>query len=66
MSGKGFLNQIYFMKMKGRLIDMDYQAIIGLVVDIIKFAYPISLIFGLAGKLVNFSLDLILNRKVSL
>lgn len=45
---------------------MDYSSILDLVVEIIKFAYPIALIFGITGKLVNFSLDLILNRKVSL
>lgn len=45
---------------------MDYGSVLDLVVEIIKFAYPIALIFGITGKLVNFSLDLILNRKVSL
>lgn len=45
---------------------MDYSNVISLVVEIIKYTYPIALIFGLSGKLINFSLDLILNRKVSL
>ena len=45
---------------------MDYSNILSMVVELIKYAYPIALIFGLTGKLVNFSLDLILNRKVSL
>ncbi len=45
---------------------MDYSVILNLVVEIIKYAYPIALIFGLVGKLVNFSLDLILNRKINL
>lgn len=45
---------------------MDYSTILSLVVEIIKYAYPIALIFGLTGKLINFSLDLILNRKISL
>ncbi len=44
---------------------MDYSVVLDLVVDIIKYAYPIALIFGLTAKLVNFSLDLILNRKMS-
>lgn len=45
---------------------MNYSTVINLVVDIIQYAYPIALIFGLSAKLINFSLDLILNRKVSL
>lgn len=45
---------------------MDYSAIMSLVVEIIEFAYPIALIFGISGKLVSFTLDLILGRKVSL
>lgn len=45
---------------------MDYSEIISMVAEIIKNAYPIALIFGLSGKLVSFSLDLILNRKISL
>ena len=45
---------------------MDYSPIMSLVVEIIEFAYPIALIFGISGKLVSFTLDLILGRKVSL
>ena len=45
---------------------MDYSMIMDLLKEIIGYAYPIALIFGLAGKLINFSLDLILNRKISL
>lgn len=45
---------------------MDYTAILDMCVEIIKYAYPIALIFGLTAKLINFSLDLILDRKVNL
>lgn len=45
---------------------MDYSSVISMVVELIKYAYPFALIFGLTGKLVNFSLDLILDRKVNL
>ena len=45
---------------------MDYSIILSSVSEIIKYSYPIALIFGVTAKLVNFSLDLILNRKVSL
>lgn len=45
---------------------MDYSAILSLLVEIIEYAYPIALIFGLTAKLVTFSLDLILNRKISM
>lgn len=45
---------------------MDYSAVMSLVVDIIEFAYPIALIFGISGKLVSFSLDLVLGRKITL
>lgn len=45
---------------------MDYTAILGMVVEIVEHAYPIAIIFGLCAKAVSFSLDLILNRKISL
>lgn len=45
---------------------MDYSGILQMCVDIISYAYPIALIFGLTAKLINFSLDLILDRKVNL
>lgn len=45
---------------------MDYNIILLEVVEIVKFAFPVSLIFGLVGKMCNFALDMILNRKVSL
>lgn len=45
---------------------MDYTNILNMVVEIIGHAYPIALIFGITGKAVSFSLDLILNRKINL
>lgn len=45
---------------------MDYSVILNMLVEIIRHAYPIALLFGLTAKIVNFSLDLILNRKINL
>lgn len=45
---------------------MDYSEILNLVVDIIEYCLPFSLIFGISGKMVNFALDMIFNRKINL
>ncbi|MCI9286809.1 MAG: hypothetical protein HFJ57_02320 [Clostridia bacterium] len=45
---------------------MDYSVVINMVVEIIKICFPIALIFGITGKIVNFALDMILNRRIEL
>ena len=45
---------------------MDYSAILEIVVEIVEKCLPITLIFGLTGKLVNFGLDMIFNRKIDI
>ena len=45
---------------------MDYTLILNVVVEIVKVCFPASLIFGLVGKMVNFALDMILNRRIDL
>ena len=45
---------------------MDYSVIMTEVAEIIKYAYPIALIFGLSAKFIKFSLDLILDRNINL
>lgn len=48
------------------MIILDYSIVITAVVEIIKVCFPISLIFGLSAKMVNFALDMILNRRIDL
>lgn len=45
---------------------MDYSVVINMVVEIIQHCFPIALIFGITGKIVNFALDMILNRRIEL
>lgn len=45
---------------------MDYSVVVNIVVEIIKVCFPIALIFGLTGKIVNFALDMILDRRIDL
>lgn len=45
---------------------MDYTLILNVVVEIVKVCFPVALIFGLVGKMVNFALDMILNRRIDL
>ena len=45
---------------------MDYGVILVEVAELIKFAFPISLIFGLTAKMCNFALDMILNRRIDM
>lgn len=45
---------------------MDYSVVINMVVEIIEICFPIALIFGITGKIVNFALDMILNRRIEL
>ena len=45
---------------------MDYSLIISQVAELIKYAFPVSLIFGLTAKFINIALDMILNRKIEM
>lgn len=45
---------------------MNYQIILSLIVEIIEFSYPIALLFGITSKMINFSLDMIFNRRIEL
>ena len=52
--------------MKGMINVIDYVSIIGNVAEIITYAFPISLIFGVSAKLTNLCFDFIFNRKITL
>lgn len=45
---------------------MDYSVLISEIATLIGICFPISLIFGLSAKLVNFALDMILNRRIEM
>lgn len=45
---------------------MDYSLILSDVASLIGVCFPVSLIFGLSAKLVNFALDMILNRRIEM
>ena len=45
---------------------IDYANIIACVTELITYAFPISLIFGVCGKLCNIAFDFILNRKIEM
>lgn len=45
---------------------MDYSMILSQIADLIKFSFPIALIFGLSAKMSNFALDMILNRRIEM
>lgn len=45
---------------------MDYSVILSQLADLIKFSFPIALIFGLSAKMCNFALDMILNRRIDM
>ena len=45
---------------------MDYSIVISQVAEIVTYAFPFSLIFGVTGKLVNMALDMIFNKKIEM
>ena len=45
---------------------MDYSLIINNVAEIISYAFPIALIFGITAKLANLCFSMIFNRKIEL
>lgn len=45
---------------------MDYSVIVSQVAEIVSYAFPFSLIFGVTAKLVNMTLDMIFNKKIEI
>ena len=45
---------------------MDYSVIISQVAELVSYAFPFSLIFGITAKLVNMALDMIFNKKIEM
>ena len=45
---------------------MDYSIVLTYVVEIVQYAFPFALIFGLVGKMCNFALDMILNKRIDI
>ena len=45
---------------------MDYSVVIGQVAELVGYAFPFSLIFGITAKLVNMALDMIFNKKIEM
>ena len=47
-------------------VNMDYSVIINQVAELVTYAFPFSLIFGITAKLVNIALDMIFNKKIEM
>jgi len=45
---------------------MDYSVIVNSVAEIVTYAFPIALIFGIVAKLCNLCFSLIFNKKIEL
>lgn len=45
---------------------MDYSVVISQVAQIVGYAFPFSLIFGVTAKFVNMTLDMIFNKKIEM
>lgn len=44
----------------------DYSVIIGLVSEIVEYAVPFTLIFGITAKACNFAFDMIFNKRIEM
>ena len=44
----------------------DWSVVINLVVDLLKYSFPFALIFGLVAKMTNFTLSMILDKKIEI
>lgn len=44
----------------------DWSIVIELVVDLLTYSYPFALIFGLVAKFTNFTLSMILDKKIEI
>lgn len=45
---------------------MEGSVILGLVVEIVEYCIPFTLIFGITAKMLNFAMDMIFNKKIEL
>lgn len=45
---------------------MDYSVVLDVVVELLKYAYPFALIFGLVAKMTNFTLSFIFDKKIDI
>lgn len=45
---------------------MDLSTVVNLVVEIVEYCIPFTLIFGITAKLTNFAMDMIFNKKIDL
>ena len=45
---------------------VDYQVIVNSVANIIQYAFPIALIFGITAKLASLTFSFIFNRKIEI
>lgn len=64
MNGKGFLALVIYTKV--RCFYMDWSVVINLAVELLKYGYPFALIFGIVAKLTNFTLSMILDKKIEI
>lgn len=45
---------------------MEITQVVSLVVEIVEFCIPFTLVFGFTAKLLNFAFDMIFDRKISM
>lgn len=45
---------------------MDWSVVINLAVELLKYGYPFALIFGIVAKLTNFTLSMVLDKKIEI
>lgn len=45
---------------------MDYSVILNLAIEILKYAYPFAVIFGLVAKLTNITLSFMFDKKIDM
>ena len=45
---------------------MDWSVVINLAVNLLEYSFPFALIFGLVAKMTNFTLSMILDKKVEI
>lgn len=64
MSGKVFLALALHMNESWCI--MDWSVVINLVVSLLEYSFPFALIFGLVAKMTNFTLSMILDKKIEI
>lgn len=45
---------------------IDWSIVISQVAQLVGYAFPFSLIFGVTAKLANMALDMIFNKKIEM